>query len=362
LNLTTNKTYKLSFKAKSTTAFKIPKISLMQCNSPWADRYSYHSDLSPSISTDWDNYSVYYTANCTDPNGRITFYLGDALPEGSTLYLSNISFTETSNLNLFPDIGNIIFNDGEACGTKVFNESELTDQNKFWYDKKNQTIKIYSEKNPAEIYHKIECALTKPIINESNKSYVVYNGLDLRYGGSHGISGGNTHHISILNCDISYMGGGIQENVFQNDGSPVRFGNGVEFWDNAHDNLVDGCNISDIYDSGLTNQGNDNGIQQYNIIYRNNTIKNAEMSFEYWNTGVGGKTHDIIFENNICINAGGGWGHIQRPNPTGAHIMLYPNTADTSNLVITNNTFENAKSYSIYVYQPWNGIENLKFK
>jgi hypothetical protein len=358
LNIEGNKNYELSFNAKGTSAFKIPKISLVKSDSPWTERYSNHSDFSPMISTTWTNYSINYTANCSDSNGRITFFLGSVLPKGSTLYLSNISFTEVSNPKILSDVGNIIFNGGENFGIKVFNESELTSQNKFWYDKKNQTIKVYSERNPAEMYSKIECAITRNIINESNKSYIVYNGLNLRYGGAHGIGGGNTHHISIINCDISYIGGGEQGGL----NKPVRYGNGIEFWGNAHDSIVDGCNIWEIYDAGVTNQGNGNRVLQYNIIYRNNKIKNTEMSFEYWNRGNGSKTYGIRFENNICLNAGQGWAHIQRPDPTGVHVMLYSNTADTSDFIISNNTFENAKKYSISISQPWNGIQNLQLK
>ena len=34
------------------------------------------------------------------------------------------------------------------------------------------------------------------------------------------------------------------------DGSNVRFGNGIEFWGGAHDHLVEGNRIWEIYDSG----------------------------------------------------------------------------------------------------------------
>jgi len=50
----------------------------------------------------------------------------------------------------------------------------------------------------------------------------------------------------------------------------VRYGNGVEFWADAHDNLVENCKIWEIYDAAFTNQAYANS--QYNIVYRNNVI------------------------------------------------------------------------------------------
>ena len=66
------------------------------------------------------------------------------------------------------------------------------------------------------------------------------------------------------------------------DGKPVRFGNGVEFWAGAHDCLVEGCRLWEIYDAALTNQGSGTNVQE-NITYRRNVIWNSEYSFEYWN-------------------------------------------------------------------------------
>ena len=59
--------------------------------------------------------------------------------------------------------------------------------------------------------------------------------LALKYGAAHGIGGRNTHHITSRNCDFGYIGGGDQIGGDRT----VRFGNGVEFWGDAHDNLVE---------------------------------------------------------------------------------------------------------------------------
>lgn len=261
-------------------------------------------------------------------------------------------WTLVSTALIANDVGNIIFDQGNDFGKKVFNQAELTKQNKFWYDKQNKNIKLYSVKNPGELYKSIECAVTKNIIDINAKRYIKVEGLSLKYGGAHGIGGCETDHIVIRDCDISYIGGG---QLYDS----VRYGNGIEFYNNAHDNLVEGCNIWEIYDSGVTNQGSGDGIKQFNIIYRNNHIWNAEWSFEYWNYSSNGMTKDIYFENNTCQDAGYGWGHNQRPNPSGMHICLPENTADTSGLYIRNNIFENTTSCLLYVAKKWNGRENI---
>jgi hypothetical protein len=248
------------------------------------------------------------------------------------------------------DVGNIIFDNGKQCGIKMWNKKDLDFQNEFWYDKENKNLLLYSVDNPAKIYKDIECALTDHIINQWGKSYIIYDGLHLAYGAAHGVGGGDTHHIIVRNCDISFIGGGCQYGT-------VRYGNGIEFWSGAHDNTVENCRIWDIYDAGLTNQGNSKN-SQYNIYYKNNVIWNCDYSFEYWNGPETSETHDIYFENNLVLNAGYGWSN--KESQRGYDLMLYPNKAKTYNFFIRNNIFLNAKrSYMIIMSKDWNGLDNL---
>ncbi len=234
------------------------------------------------------------------------------------------------------DVGNIVLDGGAATGVKVWSRADVDRPCRFWYDRDHAAVTMYCEENPAKRYSSIECALTRHIIDEDRKSYVTYRSLDLRYGGAHGIGGGGTSHIVVRDCDFSYIGGGHQFTT--EAGEPVRYGNGVEFWDSAHDNLVEGCRLWEIYDAALTNQGSGTNTQA-NICYRNNVIWNCEYSFEYWNRPEASITRDIHFENNTCVNAGHGWGHSQRPDPSGRHLMFYNNSAKTSSFYVRNNIF-----------------------
>jgi len=193
--------------------------------------------------------------------------------------------------------------------------------------------------------------LTRHIINQGNRHDVVYDGLAVRYGAAHGFGGGMTKRITIRNCDVYWIGGGFH--LFKADGAPVRYGNGIEFWDGAEDHLVEGNRLWEIYDAALTNQGSAENSHQVNIVYRNNVIWNCEYSFEFWNRPAGVKTHNILFENNTCLNAGYGWAHAQRPDPNGAHLMFYYNPSDTQNFIVRNNVFYGTTDVCLRMENDW---------
>jgi len=257
--------------------------------------------------------------------------VGDWVQEAENIWRSSSAF-ET-------DVGNLIFNKGGGIGGKKWDIASLTNQGDYWFDRSSKILRIYSVGNPATFYSDIECALRKHIINQDNTSYAIIDGLALKYGAAHGIGGANTHHISIRNMDISYIGGGD----LRGDGSNVRYGNGIEFWGNAHDNLVEKSKIWEIYDTCLSNQNHTKKASQYNITYRNNVMWNCGLaSFEFWNRPSSSVMRNIRFENNTAVNAGYGWGKTARPDRGGAHILSFQNEANTEDVIIRNNLFYGA--------------------
>jgi hypothetical protein len=237
------------------------------------------------------------------------------------------------------DVGNIIFDEGAATGVKKWKEADLREPGDYFYDAQARQVKLWSKGNPAESHRSIELALKRHIIDQSNKSFVTYEGLALRYGAAHGVGGSSVRGIVVRDCDLSYIGGGHQ--LTRADGKPVRYGNGVEFWSSARDCVVEGCRLWEIYDAALTNQGDGTNVQE-NIVYRRNVIWNCEYSFEYWNRDATSRTKDIRFEHNTCVDAGFGWGNRQRPDRNGRHLMFYDNTAATSGVIVRYNIFSNA--------------------
>ena len=260
---------------------------------------------------------------------------GDWIDEGKGIWSAG---------NLPVDVGNLIFGDEEACGVKKWQAADLKRDNDYWYDKAAHKVRLRSAGNPANRYARIECALDRHGISQNGRHYVTYENLIVKYAGAHGIGGGDTHHIIVRQCDFGFIGGG----EMTLHGKPVRFGNGVEFWGAAHDNLVEGCRLWEIYDAALTDQSSGPKTQQYNIVYRDNVIWDSEYSFEYWNRPEDSETHDICFINNTCVNAGHGWGHTQRSDPSGRHLCFWNSPAPAHQIVIRDNIFFEASQNSFY--------------
>jgi hypothetical protein len=237
-------------------------------------------------------------------------------------------------------VGNIIFDEGRSTGFKKWREADLKEDGDYVYDARTWQVKLRSTGNPATRHRGIELALRKHIIDQGGRGHITYEDMALKYGAAHGIGGGSTHHITVRNCDIAYIGGGHQ--LTRPDGKHVRFGNGVEFWSEARDCLVEDCRLWEIYDAALTNQGDGVNVQE-NITYRRNVIWNCEYSFEYWNRGPASRTRNILFEHNTCVNAGHGWGHRERPDPNGRHLMFYENSAMTEDVIVRRNIFSQAR-------------------
>ncbi len=107
-----------------------------------------------------------------------------------------------------------------------------------------------------------------------------------------------------------------------------------------------------MYDAALTNQGSANNAQ-VNITYRNNVIWNCEYSFEYWNRGPESTTRNVRFEHNTCVNAGRGWGHQQRPDRNGRHLMFYVNSARTTGVYVVGNIFCEATESCLRMDNDW---------
>jgi hypothetical protein len=179
------------------------------------------------------------------------------------------------------DVGNIVFNQGPSCGVRKWSQAGLAKQGDFYVHRVAPfpfyKAILYSTSNPAVYYTDIQMALKRDIISQGGKSNITYRNLDLRYGAAHGIGGGDVHQITVLDCDFSYLGGGLDPETER------RYGNGIEFWGDASGCIVDRCKFWQIYDAAITNQYvGDSPCTQYKIGYRNNIIRQCEYSFEFF--------------------------------------------------------------------------------
>ena len=254
------------------------------------------------------------------------------------------------------DVGNVILNSDVKLADKKASMDALVHENDFYF-KKNMLYFKHNE-NPASFYSSIEVALRKHIVLVLNKSYLFFENIAIKYGAANGFSITDSSFITIKSCDVSYIGGGYLVN-------DSRYGNGIEFWQNAENCLVENCNIDQIFDSGLTNQALHGNVTQKNITYRNNVISNCGLSsYEYFSGGEGSVTDNIIFEKNTSKDVGYGWAPKRQYGYGRNHFLFHRNDALTTRMFFIDNDLYRSKSTAIAFYSSgvWSGFENLVFE
>ena len=247
---------------------------------------------------------------------------GDWVDQGSNIWRSAQTYST--------EIGNIFLNNS-MCGGRKYSDADLTEQGQYFYNTPTGYITIYCSANPASYYSDLKLLLAVILVKLNDKSDINIKDLNLSYTSGYSVAGNNIKRITLSKLTMTWIGG-------QTQSGKIRKGNAVEFWNNCQNALVENCTIGEVFDAGLSNQG-DSAIQS-NITYRQNVIYNCEYSYEYFLHG--GSASNILFENNTCVDAGLGWGHNQRTDPSGRHIRIAGTPANTANFVVRNNIFYNA--------------------
>lgn len=348
-----------TFRARCSKSFALPSFSIRKSGSPWTP-YASATKVAREIGPEWQEYQVILGVRESSEAAKLHLSLGGFLPAEAVLEFQPHSLDMvTANISdpLIVDVGNIIFDHGMKCGWKKWSQDDLQKPYEYFYEGTSRRVFLNCPANPATLHDSIEFAMKGHVVNQGGAHHVVYDGLAVMYGASHGFGGGGTHHLIIRNCDLGYIGGAHQ--FTHPNGRPVRFGNAIEFWGAAHDHLVENCRIWEVYDAALTNQGRGPSSKQVNITYRNNVIRNSEYSFEYWNNPETALTKNIRFLNNTCIDAGVVWSHAQRPNPNGSHLMFYTNTAETSGIEIKYNVFYNHTEWGSRYSNGWKTLPDM---
>ncbi len=257
------------------------------------------------------------------------------------------------------DVGNFVFNNDECTATFCWEKEELSCQGAFWDSRacegercqrnySKQELLMYSEKNPALFYSHIECISYKERTLGTLVSGINIENITFKNSSVHALAGEGCN-ITIRSCTFENIGGsGWDRNL------RVRFGNAVEIWyagRSVENVLIENCIFKNIYDSCATYQGSKNKTEPCrNFICRNNVFDTYSMAaFEYRDR----VPIDSIFENNICRNAGCGFGmlgdtlprnSVIYPEPMGHHIFIWrmEKATEGGNLTIRGNTFESA--------------------
>ncbi len=262
------------------------------------------------------------------------------------------------------DAGIIVFDNGSSVGVKKSSVKELTSGNDFYHDTDEGVLYIYSKiGSPAELYNDIEIGSDRFVFQMNGyASDIKIDNIDIRYVGSHAIRGNNDNErVTITNCDISFVGGSIQDSSETN----VRYGNAIEFYNNAADITVENCWIHQVYDAGLTFQCAENGTAYSNITFTNNLLQYCNYSIEFFigqTAQAPGELNGIEFTNNIMQFAGFGVCEQRPSREDSAHICGWVTNVGSqdTDVTISGNTFDIA-NYNIVNWH-WSGDANNNIK
>lgn len=237
------------------------------------------------------------------------------------------------------DVGTIVFDEGEefgvkatiACHNNVYynmtryknNEKgdkdstgaepwggieDLEDDLEFWHNDvtwsgntADNYLYVYSEENPGERFWSIEFNVKHHLMEiDSYVTNVTVDNLAFKYGGGHGISAVETSNLTVENCEFGWIGGSLQTAT---PSSAVRYGNAIQTWLAVDGYKANNNYIYQIYDAGITPQGNLNQsefIDMTNIEFDGNVIENCNYGIECFVTA--SATNDSHFSNVTISN------------------------------------------------------------
>ena len=289
---------------------------------------------------------------------------GDTKPTfyGSAKNYANPEYWIPSNLeNVWKltvadtDIGQVVFNHGELIGVKKLNGLVALEKNgDFYFNQGEDTLYVYYDGgNPGKKFYDIEVALRVTIFTVgAGATDVTIDNISFKYAGAFAVSmGGNCHNATITNCEMGFIGGSLQN-------TNLRYGNGIQMWNGVENFVVKHNWIYQVYDAGITWQGDYSWEAEYGDVYRdisfeNNLLEYCTYSFEFWHANNGhsylspATVENFKVVDNISRFAGYGWG-IQRPDDTGCHICVFSHMFPTATgNVISNNIFDLSWGYMV---------------
>ena len=275
------------------------------------------------------------------------------------------------------DIGLVVINHGEHVGVKTLNGLVTLSNNFDYYFNKNEDLlyMYYDGGNPGKAFEDIEMGFNMPIFGFNNQDNVTIDNLTFKYSGRFGVDVCGTDNLRITNCEFGFIGGAIQNGT-------TRLGNAIQVWNGVDGFVVDNCWIYQIYDTGITWQGDNEFKASHmsdvykNIYIENNILEYCAMSFEFWHgnweyDASGNATYQHTYEtraivdnfrvrNNISRFPGWGW-CVQRPDPIGSHWMSYKHIfPNATNCEISGNVFDSAYVHLVRWDMPSGAIEQKR--
>lgn len=321
---------------------------------------SYGEGAKPLISGSPENGAGAEKWKLTDEKNNIWCYYKELLEVGSIFFNGGESYA----VKACPDIveGKYAFGAQQLENLQFLSaipeESAITLNNNTAASLRGKIYLRCDAGNPGEIYDSIEFAeRLYTVFLSYDRENIVIDNIAVKFGGAHGIGGGFIKNLTVQNCEIGFIGGGIQSYSKSADSdkySACRYGNGVEIHSYCDGYTVKNCWVHDIYDAGITHQQGSNhsiGLLFKDVTYASNLIENCIYSIEYFarKSSKNDATvlmDDVKIKDNIMRKAGCGFG-MQRTLlhsgwNMGSHIMGWFSSYNLTrgNFVVENNIFD----------------------
>lgn len=244
------------------------------------------------------------------------------------------------------DIGNLVFNGGEAWGIKIqkrtddeatlglckvsngkdFYEeiesypftcgADLSDcyDLSYFHGDDNRVYLVCCAGNPGKVFRQVELGQSVKIFMASNVEDVTICNLSFSNIGCFAIRTAGCKNLTVRNCEFAFIGGAIQFGYIAPwRNYQTRYGNAIENWGACDGMTVENCSFRQIYDAAITTQSNDEKGDMKRLIYRDNLFEQCEYGIELW-TGSWDCWFDTVsVRGNVCTGIGDGFSS-QRPD------------------------------------------------
>ncbi|MBR5307888.1 MAG: right-handed parallel beta-helix repeat-containing protein [Clostridia bacterium] len=209
--------------------------------------------------------------------------------------------------------------------------------------------------NPGKVFDSIEFLPRRNGFAIGGDNITIDN-FTIKYIGAHGVGSGTRTGLTVTNCELGWIGGGIQSYAANGNTtqSATRFGNAIEIYGGCHEFNVNHNYIYQVYDAGITHQyksESKNIIKMEKVDYSYNLVENCIYSIEYFLDSFGKpeqKMYDNKMHDNILRFAGFGWGN-QRPDKgSPAHIKGWDHENPAEDFEIYNNIMDRGSNWLIH--------------
>lgn len=354
-NVVAGEVYSLKYWAKTSKigGFALETTKMQMKSEPRTNLTSVVTNSTPTITTTWAQHESLMYCNLTSDDGQIRWQMGTTLEAGETLWLDDITLNKVGEYtDPLVDAGFLIGDDTTVLGDIKHEIGDVVNDGDFYYNLSTVELNVFSTSNPGLRFTTLEVSNRLNMITSALDN-VRINNLELKYGASHGVRIEDCADNTVDYCKLTYIGGAYL--IY----SPtwLRYGNAIEMWGNSDGHRIENNYIEEIYDSGVTFQGDNVNVTVMNdLAITNNTIRKCGLAnFEFWQTVAGSSISNILYEYNKSEFAGLGWGGDVRPSSgvfpeqEGYDVLQFPTDGSITNFIIRNNSFLNAKG-AVYVF------------